>query len=332
MQLSLRLPYHIFIPDTSIAITSNPIGLEAMQHRDAVMMMLKGHEIDRSNHAAQTRIIESAEFSNLDVQLWRLEPGRFDPATFESNEIACVITGRTYVDMEVGDTTQHLYLEPGMTCISPLGARQVGSKTFDTIDSLHIFLPTTLIERSALEDYDVDPAKIELSHASGLRDPFLHQMALALRGRMEREIEPPDQLFLDGVQAAIAGHLLGHYTIDRWRPKPSNSVLGFKRLNRVLDLIEERLAEPIALRDLAAEAHLSEFHFSRLFRLTTGLSPYRYVTSRRVQEAQRLLIKTQTSLLDIALETGFGSTGNFLRVFHKYVGLTPGRYRALHRR
>lgn len=294
-------------------------------------MMLKEHEIDHREHARETRVIGSAEYPNLGVQLWRLEPGHFDPATFDSNEIACVIAGRTLVNMEAGDTTQHMYLEAGMTCISPQGARQVGLETFDTIDSLHIFLPITLIERSALEDYDVDPAKIELSHASGLRDSFLHQMALALHGRMERDIEPTDQLFLDGVQAAIAGHLLGHYTIDRWQPKLPNAKIERKRLNRVLELIEERLGEPIALRDLAAEAHLSEFHFSRLFRLAIGLSPYRYVTNRRIQKAQRLLVKTHASLLDIALETGFGSTGNFLRVFQKYTGVTPGQYRVLHR-
>jgi len=96
----------------------------------------------------------------------------------------------------------------------------------------------------------------------------------------------------------------------------------------VLDLVDDRFASDISLDDLAAEACLSPFHFSRLFRKATGLSPHRYVTERRVREAKAKLTEGRLSLVEIALESGFGSQGSFNRIFRKHTGLTPGRFRA----
>jgi len=147
---------------------------------------------------------------------------------------------------------------------------------------------------------------------------------------LQRPAEPTDRLFMDGMQAALAGYLLCTYTIDRWRAPARSPDLDGKRFQRVLDYIENHLTGEIRLADLAAEACLSEFHFSRLFREATGLSPHRYVTFRRVQEAQkRLALGPQPSLVEIALEIGFGSQANFIRVFRKATGLTPGQYRTL---
>ena len=100
----------------------------------------------------------------------------------------------------------------------------------------------------------------------------------------------------------------------------------------MIDLIEARFSETITLRELAAEACLSDFHFSRLFRQATGLSPRHYVTQRRIQEAQIKLKLGCHSLAEIALETGFGSQANFNRAFRKHAGMTPGEFRALYRR
>ena len=61
----------------------------------------------------------------------------------------------------------------------------------------------------------------------------------------------------------------------------------------------------------------------------TGLSPHRYVTDRRVQAARHELARNRLSLVEIALEFGFGSQANFTRVFRKAASLTPGQYREL---
>lgn len=112
--------------------------------------------------------------------------------------------------------------------------------------------------------------------------------------------------------------------------KPRAGTLDPRRLERVLTLIDARLADSISLGDLAAEACLSMYHFARLFHRATGAPPHRYVTERRIQAAQALLASRQASLADIAFGTGFSSQSSFHRVFRRTTGLTPGQYRDLH--
>ena len=102
-----------------------------------------------------------------------------------------------------------------------------------------------------------------------------------------------------------------------------------RRLKRVLDFIEARLADEISLDDLAAEACLSPYHFSRLFREATGMPPHRYVMDRRIETAKEKLKLSRSSLVDVALDCGFGSQANFTRVFRKATGLTPGHFREI---
>lgn len=111
-------------------------------------------------------------------------------------------------------------------------------------------------------------------------------------------------------------------------PRPGS--LDPHRLERVMALIDARLADSISLGDLAAEACLSMYHFARLFHRATGTPPHRYLIERRVQAAQEMLSVRHASLADIAFGTGFSSQANFSRVFRKITGLTPGQYRDLH--
>jgi AraC family transcriptional regulator len=64
-----------------------------------------------------------------------------------------------------------------------------------------------------------------------------------------------------------------------------------------------------------------------VFADTTGSSPHRYLTLRRVEVAKRLIALGRCSLAEIALDAGFGSQANFTRVFRKITGITPGQYR-----
>jgi AraC family transcriptional regulator len=193
-------------------------------------------------------------------------------------------------------------------------------------------LPATLLEQSALADYELNADRIQLAYAGGLADPTLANIGALLHGLLGREIQPIDRIFADGLRTALAAHLIGNCTVDRWRPPARARSLDARRLWRVIDFIEARLADNISLGDLASEACLSPFHFSRLFRDATGLSPHRYVIERRIQRAQKLLACHQLSLVEIALDTGFGSQANFTRVFRKVAGVTPGQYREQCRR
>jgi len=100
------------------------------------------------------------------------------------------------------------------------------------------------------------------------------------------------------------------------------------RLKRVTHYVEKRLAETIALPDLAAAAGLSRMHFAALFQNTTGVRPHEYVMRRRVERAKALLTQTRASHVSVAFDVGFRSQAHFITVFRRFTGTTPGRWRS----
>ena len=105
-------------------------------------------------------------------------------------------------------------------------------------------------------------------------------------------------------------------------------MLSKPRLRAVIDHIHERLDAELSLDHLAAVAHMSPYHFARLFKNSTGLPPHQYVIARRVERAKELLRdRGPLPLAEVAAEAGFSSQSHFTRHFKRIVGVTPQRFR-----
>jgi len=91
--------------------------------------------------------------------------------------------------------------------------------------------------------------------------------------------------------------------------------------------VEEHLDEPIALDAVAREAHVSRFHFCRLFRQWTGLTFTDFVTNRRLEQARALLADPRVRISAVALAAGFGSMTQFYDAFKQATDLSPTIYR-----
>jgi AraC family transcriptional regulator len=215
--------------------------------------------------------------------------------------------------------------------IQPVGLDASEVEINSPVEALHIYLAPSATASSALADHDIDPARAELAHVAGAVDPLITEVAAALYEMICRPPEPTDQLFIDGARSLLAAHLVSKYSNIGRSSATLQPSLPDQKLKRVIDLIESRFAEGISLRELAAAACLSQFHFSRLFQRATGLSPHRYLTERRIQDAKTKLAEGRLSLVEIALEAGFGSQGNFNRIFRKHTGLTPSQFCTLWR-
>lgn len=100
-----------------------------------------------------------------------------------------------------------------------------------------------------------------------------------------------------------------------------------ERLLRVLLYIEEHLGEEISLDDLAEVAHFSQCHFHRIFSGMMRESLAGYIRRLRMQKAVLRLTYTDQSILDIALEVGYGSHEAFTRAFRGMYSTTPSEYR-----
>lgn len=100
------------------------------------------------------------------------------------------------------------------------------------------------------------------------------------------------------------------------------------RINRVLDYVDSHLTDKLDLATLAKVAHVSEWHFHRVFQSLTGETPGNWVRRRRLEvAAMRLLASRREPVLKIALEVGFRSPEVFTRAFVAQFGVTPSAWR-----
>ncbi|NKE61629.1 helix-turn-helix transcriptional regulator [Lentzea sp. PSKA42] len=93
--------------------------------------------------------------------------------------------------------------------------------------------------------------------------------------------------------------------------------------------MRENLAEQLTIDDMARTAMFSKFHFSRVFQRATGVSPGRFLSAIRLQEAKRLLVSTMFSVTEISHRVGYASVGTFSSRFRSSVGVSPTTYRQL---
>nr|WP_315402200.1 helix-turn-helix domain-containing protein [uncultured Duganella sp.] len=164
---------------------------------------------------------------------------------------------------------------------------------------------------------------IALREVSGERDERLSALLEHLRTELVDQ-HPPSGTFIQGIAQALAVHVARTYQIAAHRPR--GGLQAFK-LHRVFEAMRQRLAQPFDLATFANLAELSEFHFSRVFKQSTGLSPSRYFIRLRMEVARRRLTETDDSIINIGLAVGYASPSHFASVFRKHTGVPPSAYR-----
>ncbi len=109
----------------------------------------------------------------------------------------------------------------------------------------------------------------------------------------------------------------------------SNRPLGISpfKFKRLRTFIQENLDAEISTNCMAEIAGLSPFHFIRMFKRSTGLTPHQFVSHMRMEHAKDLLKQTELPIIEICLQTGFNSPSHFSRTFKRNYGLTPLRFR-----
>jgi AraC-like DNA-binding protein len=100
------------------------------------------------------------------------------------------------------------------------------------------------------------------------------------------------------------------------------------RLRRVTAYIDENLQRQLRLAELSAVVHMSPYHFARLFKRSTSVSPHRFVVRRRIDEAQALLATQTVAIAEIARSVGFRTPSHFTTTFRRITGMTPTEYRS----
>ncbi len=98
-------------------------------------------------------------------------------------------------------------------------------------------------------------------------------------------------------------------------------------VREALRYLDEKLHEPVSMRDVADHLHLNASYFSVLFKEQTGLTFSEYLTRSRVQRAKELLMNTRLPISEIAERVGYQTAKYFVKVFRSLESVSPGQYR-----
>ena len=126
----------------------------------------------------------------------------------------------------------------------------------------------------------------------------------------------------------FASYLVEKYIAAAVEKPDFHGGLPIWQLRKVEDYVREQLADEISVETLAELVELSPFHFSRVFKQATGMSPLQFVTRERITRAQQLIRETSRSLIEVALEVGYTSPSHFAKVFRRVTGVTPTEFRS----
>jgi len=98
-------------------------------------------------------------------------------------------------------------------------------------------------------------------------------------------------------------------------------------LKQSIRYIDENISKKIKISDLAKQTRWESQHFNRLFTQYVGITPYKYIVSKKVDKAKTMLAETTIPITQISFELGFKSHSNFCSIFKKATGKTPENYR-----
>jgi AraC family transcriptional regulator len=225
-----------------------------------------------------------------------------------------------------GKSQQQRTVRPGSLSVLP-GGMDFGVRLEGGLESLHVYLRDAVLRQVAAELVGGDPARVELVPRLGTHDPLLEQLALGVREALTAS-DPGSAAYADHLARALAARLLRAHSNRIPQPaEPPQRGLTRTQLARAIEFMDANLAERVGLDDIAGAVGLSPAHFIRQFKLSTGMSPHKYLVRLRLERAKRLLRETDCSIAQIAFDCGFSHQEHMTRFFGQLAGTTPAVFR-----
>lgn len=251
-----------------------------------------------------------------DLEIIRFTSGATEFGLHSHSRYEVALQLRGTVSQRSGKRSHAGILSPGWSYVAEPGQDHGGHCTRG-VTRLHLF-----IEPAWLSALIASSGNVHGALRGGLRlpDPALAELFLLLERRAVQSRF--DDIFADAARVSLVGRLLELPPADL-----DGRMLTPTELHLVTDYVESVLAEGPRLDDIARLVAMSPFHFSRIFKRTTGRSPHRFVLERRVARATTLLRDTTRPISDIALSVGFSSQAHLGAAIRRLAGTTPGALR-----
>jgi len=159
-------------------------------------------------------------------------------------------------------------------------------------------------------------------------DESLDRLLLSLQKELLAD-QPGREIVMRAVVEQLLVQILRQHSIARRSDELEISRVGLidRRIRKSIELMHSQLDQNLSLKDLAAASYLSTFHFARLFKKITGVTPHNYLAAIRTQKAQLLLADDSLSINSIAAQVGYLSSSHFTKAFRTATGITPREFR-----
>ena len=273
------------------------------------------------NRSPNARLEHSAELGDgLAAALWSNHHDARDYEAPSHHTLSCYIAGGTGTFRRDRPETKG---GPDKLCILPAGQPSAWVINGD-IRLAHVYFSPEQFALGCVTLLDREPREMQLREHTFLDDP--------LQTRRFRQLitlnwhESGDRLLTSSQAHEMLSHALLSQAGLRNGLRLKGGLAAHQR-RQLVEFIDNQLAEPISLGQLAGLCALSAYHFARMFRESFGLPPHQYLLARRFSRAQDLLRTTSMPLGEIALTCGFASASHFTHRFRQVLSGSPGEYR-----
>ena len=219
-------------------------------------------------------------------------------------------------------------LKPEDMCLTPHGS-SFQARWQDVAESIVIKLDDSWLKSIAANILMTDSFELTLQRAK--QDKLLFHLVLTLRNEVANNYESGGggggRIYYDSILNSLGIHLISKYAVHQAIAKESELGLSKAKLEQAIAFIRQNYPRKLKLGDIAAATGLSEFHFNRQFKKSTGCTPYQYLIQYRIDRAKQLLKRDCYTVTQIAQLCGFSNQSYFIKQFRQMVGSTPLRYR-----
>src|ERR1700734_69642 len=212
---------------------------------------------------------------------------------------------------------------PGTIYVLPAGTRDRLTWSGPTTRII-LVMEQGFLSRSLENTAHLD--EIDLTTHWNLRDRHIQSLMLALHADLE-DGSPAGPLYGESLGLALGIYLVRRYSVRNCAKPDYRSSMPTTRLNRILEFINQNLAQDLRLWELAQIAGMSPNYFCELFKVSTGLPPYQYILRCRIERAKQYLRDPKITLACAGAAAGFADQSHFTKVFRRIVGVPPMRFR-----
>ena len=255
----------------------------------------------------------------------QLQEGCYHGGFSDGYLVSSIVTGKGIITQHTDEHFNFGPVLPGSVIITPPSNR-IEWQVDGDVQLLNAFLEMLYIRQVAASI----GFKAEEGHAFKRvfqqRDKLIEGIFSALAEQLEIK-HYRDYQYIEAIARALCIHLLYNNSAFPKGPLIYQRVLSYEQMEKIRGYVAQRLEQKILTSELADCVHVSHYHFYRLFKRTSGLTPQQFIKNSRLEKAKILVEHSSLSLSEVAYKTGFTDQSHLSREFRSAYGVAPKKFR-----